>query len=250
MQLTDVTKEYDGQVVLNAVNLSVSTGENLAVVGPSGSGKTTLLLMLAGAIKPSSGQIVLHGEDIGAIQPGRELSRLVGMIHQQFDLVSNLSALNNVLAGRLGIWSLWQALFSLIKTQDRVLGLEALNRVGIVDRAQLRAGMLSGGEQQRVAIARLLVQNPLLVLADEPVSSLDPARADEVIRLLIEVARSDGKTLITSLHSVDLARKHYGRVVGLRNGNVQFDTPAKHVTAKMLRNLYALEGLRSETLKN
>jgi len=170
----------------------------------------------------------------------------VGMIHQQFDLVPNLSALQNVLAGRLGQWSLARSLFSLVWPQERAVGLAALERVGVLERANVRAGRLSGGEQQRVAIARLLVQNPEIVLADEPVSSLDPARADEVLNILIETAQEADRTLVASIHSVHLARDRFSRLVGLRNGAVRFDRPSDQVTDEMIASLYDLGGLRAE----
>jgi phosphonate transport system ATP-binding protein len=171
---------------------------------------------------------------------------LVGLIHQQFDLVPNLSALSNTLAGNLGRWGTLKSMLSLLIPQDRGAALAALERVGVAHRAGLRAGLLSGGEQQRVAIARLLVQDPAIILADEPVSSLDPARGEEVLRLLLEVSAGGGKTVIASLHSVALARRHFGRLVGLRNGAVLFDEPAGRVTDAMLGDLYDLEGLRRE----
>ncbi len=247
LTLEAVTKRYGAMRVLEPLALSIQPGESVAVVGPSGAGKTTLLLLMAGALQPTEGRVLLHGRDLTEMQPGAALSRLVGMVHQQFDLIPNLSALHNVLAGRLGAWSLWRSMVSLVAPRDRQLGLAALDRMGIASRARLRAGRLSGGEQQRVAIARLLVQDPAVVLADEPVSSLDPARADEVARLLVEVAHERGKTLVASLHSVELACAHFQRVIGLRNGAVQFDVPSAQVSDGMLRELYDLRGLRDET---
>ena len=169
-----------------------------------------------------------------------------GVIHQQFDLVPGLSALQNVLAGRLGEWGLAKSVLSLLAPQDRDMGAAALRRVGVADRANLRASRLSGGEQQRVAIARLLVQDPRIILADEPVASLDPTRADEVLWLLVEATGETGKTLVASLHSVELAKKYMGRLIGLRNGALQFDLPTAAVTDAMLQALYAAEGLRDD----
>ena len=239
-------KRYEAVEALRPVRLEIHRGETVAILGPSGSGKTTLLSLIAAELIPSAGTVHLNGSALASLRPGRELARQVGMIHQQFDLVPNLSALQNVLAGRLGQWSLARSLFSLVWPQERAVGLAALERVGVLERANVRAGRLSGGEQQRVAIARLLVQNPEIVLADEPVSSLDPARADEVLNILIETAQEADRTLVASIHSVHLARDRFSRLVGLRNGAVRFDRPSDQVTDEMIASLYDLGGLRAE----
>jgi phosphonate transport system ATP-binding protein len=245
-----VSKRYDDLEALAPLSLSIAAGESVALFGPSGSGKTTLLRLMSGQLEPSTGRLLLEGHDLSQMRPGRELSAMVGMIHQQFDLVPNLSALQNVLAGRLGRWNLAKSLVSLAWPVDKRLGLAALERVGVMERAYVRASRLSGGEQQRVAIARLLVQDPAVVLADEPVASLDPARAEEVLRLLIGVAEERGKTLVASMHSVELARAYFSRLVGLRNGVVQFDLPSYLVTDGHLADLYNLAGLRRESQVN
>ena len=239
-------KRYDGVEAVRPLSLCVEQGEAVALLGPSGSGKTTLLAMIAGEIAPSEGTVCLRGRDLARLRPGRELAEEVGMVHQQFDLVPNLSALHNVLAGRLGRWSLAESIVSLVWPRERHLGVAALDRVGIADRARVRAGFLSGGEQQRVAVARVLVQDPAVIVADEPVASLDPARAEEVLRILAGAAKSAGKTLVTAVHSPALARAHFRRLIGLRNGAVCFDAPADRVSEAQLDDLYALEGLRGE----
>jgi phosphonate transport system ATP-binding protein len=241
-----VSKTYGSQEPLASLDLRVEPGETVGVMGPSGSGKTTLLSLIAGELAPSSGHVVLNGRRLDGMRPGQELARHVGVIHQQFDLVPGLSALQNVLAGRLGEWGLARSVLSLLMPQDRDLGSAALDRVGVADRANLRASRLSGGEQQRVAIARLLVQDPRIILADEPVASLDPTRAQEIMSLLVEATGETGKTLVASLHSVDLARKHLGRLIGLRNGALQFDLPTAQVTEAMLQALYEAKGLRDD----
>lgn len=237
------SKCYGSTQVLAPLDLVIASGERVALVGPSGAGKTTLLRMIAGAVEPSSGSLLLHGQPLAGLPAGRDLSRLVGMVAQQFDLVPNLSALHNVLAGRLGEWSFFRSLVSLVWPRDRDLALQALERVGVADLAYQRAGRLSGGEQQRVAIARVLVQDPRIVLADEPVASLDPARAEEVLRLLVAVTAEEGETLVASVHAVDLARRHFGRAVGLRDGVVEFDLPTSDLTEAMLADLYQIEDL-------
>ena len=244
VQLSQVGKHYGALEAVAPLSLDIEPGETVAFLGPSGSGKTTLLLLTSGQLQPTAGRIRLNGLDLADLHPGPQLARLVGMIHQQFDLVPHLSALHNVLAGRLGQWGFSKALLSLMWPQDRGAGLGALARVGLEERAHLRASHLSGGEQQRVAIARLLVQNPAVILADEPVASLDPARAGETLRFLIDIARESRKTLVASMHSVELARLHFARLIGVRNGVVQFDLPSEQVTEEMLNDLYRLEGLR------
>ena len=242
----DVGKVYGDIVAVQPLSFTIGVGEKVALLGPSGSGKTTLLAMIAGELEPSEGSILLRGKDLARLKPGRELCEEVGMIHQQYDLVPNLSALQNVLAGRLGHWSLFKSMTSLVWPRERYLGIRALERVGVSERARVRAGFLSGGEQQRVAVARLLVQDPAIIVADEPVSSLDPARAEEVMGILAKSAKEAGKTLVATVHSVSVARSYFDRLIGLRNGKRQFDLPAEEVTADHLDALYALEGLRNE----
>ena len=241
-----VSKTYGDLVAVHPLSFVIESGERVALLGPSGSGKTTLLAMIAGELEPTEGSIQLRGKNLATLRPGRELCEEVGMIHQQYDLVPNLSALQNVLAGRLGQWSLLKSMASLIWPRDRQMGLDALERVGLAERARVRAAFLSGGEQQRIAVARLLVQDPAIIVADEPVSSLDPARAEEVMGMLAESAREVGKTLVATVHSVSVARTYFDRLIGLRNGEEQFDEPADAVTNSQLQALYALEGLRDE----
>lgn len=245
-KLEGATKAYNGKDALAPLTLRIEEGEAVAIVGPSGSGKTTLLHLLAGVIKPDAGSIDLNGRNLSELQPGRELSSLVGVIHQQFDLVPHLSVLHNVLAGRLGEWSTIRSLLSLIWPRERGTALKALERVGIPDKIGERASRLSGGEQQRVAIARLLVQNPKIIIADEPVSSLDPARASDLLGMLSSIAQESGKTLIASIHTIELARKNFSRVIGLRNGRLWFDLPVESITNDILDALYEIEGLEVE----
>ena len=244
--VSHVTKTYGDVVAVQPLSFGIEAGERVALLGPSGSGKTTLLAMIAGELEPTKGSIALRGKDLATLRPGRELCAEVGMIHQQYDLVPNLSALQNVLAGRLGQWSLLKSMVSLVWPRERQVGLDALERVGVVERARVRAAFLSGGEQQRVAVARLLVQDPAVIVADEPVSSLDPARAEEVMGILAESVLEAGKTLVATVHSESLARAYFDRLIGLRNGEAQFDEPADRVTDGQLDTLYALEGLRHE----
>ncbi len=247
-RLRQVSKSYPDTVALAPLSLDIRAGEAVAIVGPSGSGKTTLLYLLGGVIQPDQGGIFLDGHSLADLRPGRQLASLVGFIHQQLDLVPQLSVVHNVLAGRLGQWGLWRSLVSLVTPQERQLALAALGRVGLADKLYERTSRLSGGEQQRVAIARLLVQDPRAIIADEPVSSLDPTRARDILGLLLGIARESGKTVVASLHSVELAREHFDRIIGLRNGQLKFDLPARGVTDSLLAELYELEGLRGESV--
>lgn len=241
-----VTKSYSQVRALNSLSLTIQQGERVALAGPSGSGKTTLLYLLAGILQPDQGQLHIDGCDLSRLQPGRELASLVGIIHQQYDLVPHLTVIHNVLAGRLGQWGFLRSLVSLAWPRDRQLAESALAQLGITDKAHQRTSHLSGGEQQRVAIARLMLQSPRVVLADEPVASLDPARAEEMLRLLTDLTNSQDKTLVVSLHSPYLIQKYCSRVVGLRAGRMVFDLPASEVTEPLLDSLYDLNQLRQE----
>ncbi len=233
-----ISKAYGWVQALAPLDLTISQGERVALAGPSGSGKTTLLYLLAGIVQPDQGKLAIDGRSLA--RPGKELASLVGMIHQQYDLVPHLSALHNVLAGRLGQWSLLRSIVSLLWPQDRHLAVAALDQMGIGDKANERTSHLSGGEMQRVALARLMVQGSRIILADEPVSSLDPARAEDVLGLLADLAETSGRTLVTSLHSPRLMRKYFSRVIGLREGKLQFDMPAQELTEEVIRRLYDL----------
>ena len=241
VKASGISKCYSQIPALASLNLSVMQGERVAVAGPSGSGKTTLLYLLAGILQPDTGSLAIDGKALARVKPGRELSRLVGMVHQQYDLVPHLPVMHNVLAGRLGQWGLLRSAASLVWPQDRQLAEAALERMGIADKIWERTSHLSGGEQQRAAIARLMVQSPRVVLADEPVASLDPARAGDMLRLLTDLTDGTGRALIVSLHSPELIRRFCTRVIGLREGKLAFDLPAEAVTGPTLDDLYHLE---------
>lgn len=236
-----VSKSYSGFPALSPLSFAILPGERVALAGPSGSGKTTLLYLLAGILQPDTGSLAINGKDLARVKPGRDLSLLVGIIHQQYDLVPHLPVLHNVLAGRLGQWGLLRSAASLVWPQDRGMAEAALERMGIGDKAWERTSHLSGGEQQRAAIARLMVQSPPVVLADEPVASLDPAMAEEMLRLLTGVAEDGGRALVVSLHSPELIRRFCTRVIGLRAGRLAFDLPADAVTRSTMDDLYRLE---------
>jgi len=219
----DVSKAFNGLAAIESVSFTVDARELVAVLGPSGAGKTTLFRCLTGLSAPDRGSIRIDDDDIATLR-GRNRRR-VAVVFQQFNLVNRLTAFENVLAGRLGHVPAWRGWLRRFERADRLLALECLDRVGLLDRAQQRADTLSGGQQQRVAIARALAQKPRLIVADEPVASLDPAAATGVLDLLRDIARSEGVGVVCSLHQVALARSHTDRIVGLAHGRVVIDAP-------------------------
>lgn len=249
LALSAVDVNFGGTNVLHGVDLAVGRGEAVAVIGPSGAGKTTLLRLLSGAVVPSAGHVTLEGRDLASLS-GRDLRRQrsrLGFVHQDLRLVPNLRVVQNVLSGRLG--SLGVAGTLRLMFRPAAADLEEvhrlLERVGIADRMYERVDRLSGGQAQRVAVARALFQRPGLLAADEPVASVDPARARSVVELLTRLCREDGLTLLVSLHDPGLVRDFFPRVVGLRQGGVVFDRPAAAVDDALLTGLYLLDDDRA-----
>ncbi|MDR6535759.1 ATP-binding cassette domain-containing protein [Variovorax soli] len=234
----------NGQRALRGVTLRVAPGARVAVIGPSGAGKTSLLRIAATALRPDEGRIELLGARPWQLR-ARALKALrarIGMIHQAPPIPPRLRVITAVLAGRLGAWSGGRALASLLVPADIAGAQAALARLDLADRLFDRCDRLSGGQLQRVGMARVLYQAPELLLADEPVSALDPALADLAVGELIAQSQATGATLIASLHAVDLALKWFDRIVGLRAGVVVFDAPAAAISRGMLQELYATEG--------
>ena len=227
---------------LSEVSLTIVAGERVALVGPSGAGKSTLIGVLNGSLKPTAGQVLVLGQRLHYLhgRHRRRLQRQVGTVYQQHNLIGNLAVVHNVNAGHLGRWPLWKALLSLVIPQQTQAAKKALSQLGIADLLYARTDRLSGGQQQRVALARVLVQNPAIVLADEPVASVDPARAEDILERLCEVG--ENRTLLVSLHDVDLARAYCDRIIGLRAGRLMFDLPSEAVGHKHLASLYDLDG--------
>ena len=228
-------------VALEGIDLCAAPGEQLALIGPSGAGKTSLLGLLGTAHAPSGGRVEVLGGEPARLAPGalRRLRTRLVTVHQAPPIPARQRAVTAVLAGRLGRWPAWKALASLFYPQDIAGARTALARVDLADKLFQRCDRLSGGQLQRVGIARVLYQQPELILADEPVSALDPALARATIGLLVDEARSRGATLVASLHAVDLALEHFPRIVGVRAGRIAFDRPAAEVTPQMLDALYA-----------
>ncbi len=241
-EVNKISKAYGGKTVISSLSLTIKKGEMIALIGPSGAGKTTLLNILAVVLRPDSGDIFLDGITIDKYKGIKTLAQKIGVIRQQFDLVDSLPVIHNVLAGRLKDWGFFKSLISLVFPQDKELAIKALNRVGLKDKLYDRTSNLSGGEQQRVAMARLLVQNPEVILADEPVSSLDPARAEDILFILSNIAKEEGKTLVASLHSVEYARKYFDRIIALCDGKIYFDLPSDKITDEHLKELYNFKG--------
>lgn len=253
LQFDHVSLQYaQGMRSLQRLSLQVAAGERVAVIGPSGAGKTSLLRLAASALRPSEGRVELLGANpwqLGA-GPLRRLRSRIAVVHQAPPIPPRLRVVTAVLAGRLGQWSTWKALRSLLYPADIEGAREVLARLDLADRLFDRCDRLSGGQLQRVGIARALYQRPELLLADEPVSALDPTMADAAVGQLIAYSEARGATLVASLHAVDLALKWFPRIVGLRNGELAFDLPAERVSRALLQELYAAEGAVLPTQAN
>ena len=234
----------DGRRALDAIDIAVRPGERVAIIGPSGAGKTSLLRILAVAKRQSEGELQVLGEDPWALGASgrRALRRRVGLIHQAPPLPPRQRVVTAVLAGRLGAWSLLRSLVSLAYPLDVAGARAALARLDLSDRVFDRCDRLSGGQAQRVGIARVIYQRPEVILADEPVSSLDPALANHAVGVLVSEAIERDITLVASLHAVDLALAHFPRIIGLRDGKVLFDLPTERIEDAMLEALYSQEG--------
>ncbi len=254
-ELCGIRKVFgDGLPALDGVSLTVGPGEHVAFVGPSGAGKTTLFRILNLTLRPTEGSVLLDGIDVAVLDGAglRRARRRIGTVYQQHNLVGRLRVVHNVLAGNLGRWSLATALASLVRPRDAAHAGRALEHVGIAEKLWARTDELSGGQQQRVAIARVLLQDPDVILADEPVSSVDPSLAVTIVTLLRDLSHEARKTLLMNLHSVELALRYFPRIVGVREGRIFFDLAPDKVTPELLAELYAghrdeesqLEGIR------
>ena len=241
--LDGVTKSFGKAVAVSNVCLSIPRGQFVGVIGRSGAGKSTTLRMINRLSEPSTGQITYDGVNVTALtgQALREWRRRCAMIFQQFNLVGRLDVLDNVLMGRLTHTSSWRSATKLWSREDRAIAMAALDQLDIASLATNRADNLSGGQQQRVAICRALVQEPEIVLADEPVASLDPRNARIVMDALLRINRHFGLTVLCNLHSLDLARTYCDRLVGMSAGRVVFDDVPAALTEDVARELYGLE---------
>ncbi|MCA1777604.1 MAG: phosphonate ABC transporter ATP-binding protein [Loktanella sp.] len=240
LRIEGLGRRFGDVSALQDVSLSIDTGEFIGVIGRSGAGKSTLLRLLNRLIEPSSGLITFDDEDVTA-KRGRALQdwrRRAAMIFQQFNLIDRLSVLDNVLVGRVAAVPRWRSWSMAWPLADRAMAIEALDRLDMTDHALKRADQLSGGQQQRVAIARALVQKPQLILADEPVASLDPRSTEAVMDALAQINREDGLTVLCNLHHIGLARQYCRRIIGISAGCVVFDGPVEALDDAAIRLIY------------
>lgn len=239
-ELKGVTQQFGSFCALQEVNLQIFPGERMALIGASGAGKSTLLSLLNGTLLPSQGEVWVLGRNLSCLSSRRlrQVQQQIGTVYQSLQLVDSLRVIHNVNAGHLGRWPVWKAALSLIYPLEVERAAKALARVGIPEKLYARTDQLSGGQQQRVAIARVLVQDPVAILADEPIASLDPQLSQEVMNLLRDLVENAGKTLVISLHSLEFARSHCQRLVGLQEGKILFDAPVEAVSDEMIAALY------------
>ncbi len=247
-----VYKQYSNGVLgLNDVNLEIQQGEFVAVIGLSGAGKSTLIRTVNKMIDITGGKLTVNGTDVSALSRRalRKFRRKIGMVFQSFNLVTRTSVINNVLSARVADMSFVRTLLGLYSKKDKLLALESLDKVGILEKAYTRADQLSGGQQQRVALARTLAQNPEIILADEPVAALDPVMADIVMEDFKRINREMNITVVINIHHVDLALQYADRVIGIRAGQIVYDGPTGEVNDDVLKQIYGRELKDDELMK-
>jgi len=242
IEFDNVSLKIGDARLLDGVSLSIPRGQKVALIGPSGAGKTTMLRLISGITWPTSGSLSVAEQMTGELSGGalRRFRREVGFLHQRDNLIPQLRVAHNVLMGKLGDWSWLQSMWSLLRPRQLELARSALDRVELADRLWALPDELSGGEQQRVALARLLVQNPRVILADEPVSSLDVRLGRTVIKQLFQLA-ADEHTLVVSLHSLSLLDEGFDRVLAMRAGRIRHDGPPESLTKALLEEVYGAE---------
>ena len=247
LQVKNLTKVYPGDVqALDNVSFSVEKGEFLAIIGLSGSGKSTLLRCINRLVEPTEGEIIWDDEDITNASQEELLNirRRIGMVFQHFNLVNRSKVITNVLSGRLGYVNPALSLFNRFPKADMEMAMQQLERAGIADQANKRADELSGGQQQRVGIARALMQEPEIVLADEPVASLDPVLAHSIMQYLDDINKNDGVTVLCSLHFLDLVHRYADRAIALNHGKLMFDGPPEEIDDERFKEIYGKEAER------
>lgn len=247
LKVENLTKVYpNGTQALNGVSFEVKEGEFLAVIGLSGSGKSTLLRCINRLIEPTSGKILWDDIDVTAAKGNdiRKIRRQIGMVFQQFNLVKRSSVMTNVLSGRLGYVSTFPSLFGIFPVSDRQKAVADLAMVGLEDKAHVRADSLSGGQQQRVGIARALMQEPKMILADEPVASLDPVLAHSILKYLEKLNKEYGITVLCSLHFLDLVHRYASRAIALKDGLLVFDGLPQEIDDEHFKSIYGQEAER------
>jgi phosphonate transport system ATP-binding protein len=249
LEVQHLTKIYeDGTLALDDVSFTVEDGEFLVIIGLSGSGKSTLLRCINRLVEPTSGRVIWDGVDVTAASQEelRKIRRQIGMIFQQFNLVKRSSVLTNVLSGRLGYVNPWLSLAHQFPKAERQRAMRNLELVGIADKARSRADELSGGQQQRVGIARALMQEPRLMLADEPVASLDPATSHSVLKYIEQLNQERGVTVLCSLHFLSLARRYGTRIIALKAGHIVFEGSPAEIDDQRFKEIYGEEAIPVE----
>ena len=238
LEINNLKKTFEnGSPALKGVDLKINKGEFVSILGPSGSGKTTLLRTINGLETSSGGEIYFDNKEVNNNNIS-EVQKKTGMIFQEFNLVNNLSAINNVLTGLLNSSNKFLSLFYLFSKKQKIEALRSLETVGLLEKSYSRSDELSGGQRQRVGIARAIIKKPLLLLADEPVASLDPKSSNLILSLLKKINQEFGTTILCNLHQVDLAKKYSDRVVGLIDGKVTFDEKSSNINEAYLKEIY------------
>lgn len=236
-----VSKVYpNGTVGLKDVNLTIQDGEFVAIIGRSGAGKSTLLRSVNRMHDVTDGTLTVEGVNVSSLK-GKELRRFrrgIGMVFQSFNLVSRTTVIRNVLAARVPEMPFWRVLLGVFRREDKITALESLDKVGILDKAYIRADQLSGGQQQRVALARTLAQNPKIILADEPVAALDPVTAKQVMEDFVRINKEMNISILLNIHHVELAIEYADRIIGIRAGQIVYDGPSKEVNQDVLDAIY------------
>ena len=239
LEINNLKKTFEnGSPALKGVDLKINKGEFVSILGPSGSGKTTLLRTINGLETSSGGEIYFDNKEVNNNNIS-EVQKKTGMIFQEFNLVNNLSAINNVLTGLLNSSNKFLSLFYLFSKKQKIEALRSLETVGLLEKSYSRSDELSGGQRQRVGIARAIIKKPLLLLADEPVASLDPKSSNLILSLLKKINQEFGTTILCNLHQVDLAKKYSDRVVGLIDGKIIFDEKSNNFNEAYLKKLYS-----------
>ena len=238
LEINNLKKTFEnGSPALKGVDLKINKGEFVSILGPSGSGKTTLLRTINGLETSSGGEIYFDNKEVNKDNIS-EVQKKTGMIFQEFNLVNNLSAINNVLTGLLNSSNKFLSLFYLFSKKQKIEALRSLETVGLLEKSYSRSDELSGGQRQRVGIARAIIKKPLLLLADEPVASLDPKSSNLILSLLKKINQEFGTTILCNLHQVDLAKKYSDRVVGLIDGKITFDEKSSNINETYLKEIY------------
>ena len=239
ISIKDLSKSFGDHEVLRKIDIDVHSGEVICIVGSSGSGKSTLLRCINKLEKQTSGKILYHDKEVRNVQKDiNDYRSKVGMVFQSFNLVTRTTVIKNVLSACVPDMPFWRVLLGAFRKADKIKALESLDKVGILDKAYIRADQLSGGQQQRVALARTLTQNPRIILADEPVAALDPVTAKQVMQDFVRINEEMGISILLNIHHVELALEYADRIIGIRAGKIVYDGPSKQVDQAVLDAIY------------